>query len=65
MPQNKTVLHTQHLSKKISQNKFPSRHIICEDAEKWLKKQMNNSLGNIVTGIFDLDDFLKKNHASL
>jgi hypothetical protein len=47
-------------------NNQPNRSIICQDTQIWLKQQAKESIGNVVTGICDLDEIinLKSNISS-
>lgn len=52
---SKTKAKTQTNTKRLSKSTEPYQ-IICQDALVWLEKQPKHSLGNIVTGIPDLDE---------
>lgn len=43
-------------------NPNPNRKIICQDTQIWLKQQPKESIGNIVTGMCDLDEIINLNN---
>lgn len=43
----------------------PNRQIICQDTQIWLKQQPKESIGNIVTGICDLDEIINLNNNNI
>ena len=57
---SKTKISKKQSDKSYNYNNYnkSNRNIICQDTQIWLKHQTKESIGNIVTGICDLDEII-------